>query len=431
MKAIGAENQRTKKEIDAEWAAFLASSHPIKLCITNANSGSAYAMIKAACSGEVFGADTEVSLCLLGSDSDLETLAGTEMEAFDLALPLLRKIHITSDPHEAFNDCSVIVIFDEVVKNEEEERELWLRRNAEHFINYAKIINDASKPDVRVIIAGDGPLNFIASMMVKNAPRVPRQNIVACPRQFENEVKATLAQKLGVNSAGIVNTIIWGNINGSHIIDIEGARVHGYDGAIWGPPSFSIPVQEMIHDKKWLETEFYEVVAKHKVSVETMLNHPKSMSQGAAVATLLNHWWTGSPEGHVFSLGILSEGAFDIPEGLVFSCPVNFSCPGYWTVVQDSTLSPENQEKIRSIIKEIQSDEQVIYPKAEEKLEETVPQEDNAQENLENEKIFGEESLEKIKEEKEEKEEEKSEEKDKSSRPHWVFLSVINTLGIF
>lgn len=307
MKAIGAENQRTKKEIDAEWAAFLASSHPIKLCITNANSGSAYAMIKAACSGEVFGADTEVSLCLLGSDSDLETLAGTEMEAFDLALPLLRKIHVTSDPHEAFNDCSVIVIFDEVVKNEE-ERELWLRRNAEHFINYAKIINDASKPDVRVIIAGDGPLNFIASMMVKNAPRVPRQNIVACPRQFENEVKATLAQKLGVNSAGIVNTIIWGNINGSHIIDIEGARVHGYDGAIWGPPSFSIPVQEMIHDKKWLETEFYEVVAKHKASVETMLNHPKSMSQGAAVATLLNHWWTGSPEGHVFSLGILSEG---------------------------------------------------------------------------------------------------------------------------
>jgi malate/lactate dehydrogenase len=309
MNAIAEENLHTKEEIDAEWRSFLELSHPIKLCITNANSGSAYAMIGAAGSGDVFGTDTEVSLCLLGSEDDLPALRGTEMEAFDLAYPLLRKISVTSDPHEAFNDCTAIVILDELMKNEDESKDSWLQRNAEYFINYAKIINDTARQDVRVIVAGDGPLNFNTSMIIKNAPRIPRQNIVACARRFENEVKAILAKKLDVNSAGIVNAIIWGSINGANMVDINRTRVHGYDGAIWGPPSYSIAVQEMIYDKKWLEEEFFEAVSRHRETMETMLKKPKCMSQGAAIATLLKHWWSGeSGGGHVFSLGVCSEG---------------------------------------------------------------------------------------------------------------------------
>ena len=43
-------------------------------------------------------------------------------------------------------------------------------------------------------------------------------------------------------------------------------------------------------------------------------------------------------------------GAFGIPEGIVFSCPVNFACPGYWMIVQDVPLSTENQERIKTIV---------------------------------------------------------------------------------
>lgn len=308
MKKIGDENLHTKKELDEEWARFKALSHPVKVCITNATSGTAYCMVNSLCNGSVFGKDTEVSLCFLGGEDEMEHLAGTEMEAFDLAHPLLRGVKVTSNVTEAFTDSAIIVHLDEIQKNEEESKEEWLKRNQELFTHYGQIINKVAASDVRVLVCGAGPLNFNTLVLIKNCPRISRQNIVACPRLIENQAKAILSEKLKVNSAGLVDTIIWGNINGTHEVDLSVAKIHGYDGAIWGPPSFSIPLLEMLYDKKWLEGEFYELPPKRKEIVEAALKKPKDMSHAAAVATLLGHWCQGCSDGRIFSLGVYSEG---------------------------------------------------------------------------------------------------------------------------
>ena len=46
-----------------------------------------------------------------------------------------------------------------------------------------------------------------------------RQNIVACSRLVENRAKAVIGQRLNVNTAGVVDLTIWGNINGEHYVD--------------------------------------------------------------------------------------------------------------------------------------------------------------------------------------------------------------------
>lgn len=53
-----------------------------------------------------------------------------------------------------------------------------------------------------------------------------------------------------------------------------------------------------------------------------------------SIATTLKYWYHGSPPGEIVSLGIMSEGQFGIPEGLVFSMPVKFE-NGTWVVLTD------------------------------------------------------------------------------------------------
>ena len=151
-------------------------------------------------------------------------------------------------------------------------------------------------------------MNFNCQMMIEACRTISRYNIVAVPRLVENHAKAILAERLRVNSAGIVDVIIWGNVNSTVFVDVGKARVHGYDGAIWGPPSFSLPVTQTVHDEKWIQTEFLQMLRGRLRQVEGALAHRAARSQAAALITLLNHWWNGSNSRQIFSLGVYSDG---------------------------------------------------------------------------------------------------------------------------
>ncbi|KAK3106523.1 hypothetical protein FSP39_021842 [Pinctada imbricata] len=199
-------------------------------------------------------------------------------------------------------------------------------------------------------------------MMIQSAQNIPKQNFVGMSRLLENHAKSVVADRLGVNSSGVVDLIIWGNVNGGNYIDISNCRVHGYDGAIWGPPFFSLPAKEMIWDKKWLDTEFIDLIRNRKAKVEELLGHRAAMSQGAIVASQLEQWWNGSPDGQMFSLAVCSDGWFGVPEGLVCSLPVKLNPKGEWSVVEDISLSEEVKDKIKEAVKDVEADKHIIFP---------------------------------------------------------------------
>lgn len=221
MTKIAKENLKTKEEIDKEEAEFRAQSNPVHVCISGAAASMAYGMINALARGDCLGSDTEISLRLLDSEENVAALRGVEMEAFDLACPLLRKIQVMSDAKEAFTDCSVIVLLDELVQEEDESQEDWLKKNHKQFDVYAEAINNVAKPDVKVLVGGSGPVNFNVYMMLKHMPNISKKNIVAISRIVENRAKAVMADKLNVNSADVVDLIVWGNPSRSHFIDVS------------------------------------------------------------------------------------------------------------------------------------------------------------------------------------------------------------------
>ena len=308
MTKMASENKVYKEMEVKEEQEYKALSNPLYVCITNAASPACYAMVNAIAKGDVFGPGTEVALRLFDSNDKLEQLEGLKMEAMDLAHGPLRAIEIMSDAKKAFSGCEAIVLMDDIPKKDGETREDFVKREVDHYVQYAKIINEVANKTAKILLVGNGPVNLDIYMMIQNAPNIPRQNFAGLSRLLENRAKSVVAERLNVNSNGVVDLIIWGNVNGENYIDISNCRVHGYDGAIWGPPSFSLPAREMIWDKKWLDTEFVELVRTRGEKAAELMRHPTSMSQGAAIATLLEQWWNGSPTGQMFSLAVCSEG---------------------------------------------------------------------------------------------------------------------------
>ncbi|KAK6181465.1 hypothetical protein SNE40_009309 [Patella caerulea] len=357
MRKIAEENSRVKAEVDAEETAFKAQSKPLHVCLSNANNPICYQMIKDLASGEAFGPSNEITLRLLDeNEENAESLSGLKMEAEDLNENLLRDVKVTSDPREAFKDCGTILLIDDLQKKEDESQQDWLKRNVELYVKYAKIINEVAKKNVKVMVAGNGPVNLCATMMIRNAPNIPRQNIVAMSRMVENYAKSVIGGKLNLNTSCVLDLLVWGNINGVKYVDVSQCKVTNYDGAIWGPPTFTLPAVELIHDSKWIEGGYLELLDKRKDTVTESLHRPPAVAFASAVISMLNHWWHGSPQGELFSLGVYSDGWYGVPEGLVFSYPVTMHPKGYWNVVQDVNIPDEVKEKLQKAVNDIQGE---------------------------------------------------------------------------
>ena len=344
---IANENVQTKVEFDAEEEERRKQINPLRICVSGASTAVAYGVVSQIAQGEIFGFDQEVSINLLDTPESQEILSGVAMEVQDSAWPLLRGVHFTSDPAEAFKDVSVAILLDEVPPNEDNKE--FLKANAAIFKAHGQAIETYAKKDTKVLIAG-GPAAVNTFITSTFAPSIPKQNFCASSRLEETRAKGLLAKRLSVNTAGIKDVIIWGNPGFDQSVDTRIARVHGYDGAIWGPhvPGFTRPVPEMVHSDKWLSSDLLDSLKKHPEELCEKRDLPTSLSASAAILTLLQDWWQGTSS-EVWSLGVISEGWYGVPEGIVFSFPVKFA-EGSWKVVEGLQLADTLTANLESMV---------------------------------------------------------------------------------
>lgn len=351
---IAKENLQTKIEIDAEEEQRKAEITPLRVCVGGASNALAYGVLAYLAQGEVFGIDQEVSIYLLDTVESQEVLKGTAMEIQDCSWPLLRDVVCTSDPAIAFEDASVVVLLDGVPLTDGKDKKEQLISNARIFKAHGQALDQYAKKDVKVLIGG-GPSSVNAFITSKFAPSIPKQNICALARLQENRAKGLLARKLNVNTAGLKDVIIWGNLGVTTKADPRNSRVHGYDGAIWGPhiPGFTRPVPEIVHDDKWLTGELLETLKKQLENVRNPGVTP-SLSGSFAVLSQLHDLWQGTSS-EIYSLGVFSEGWYDLPLDIVFSFPVKFR-QGLWKIVDDIQLDEALKTQLQTIGEELKKD---------------------------------------------------------------------------
>ena len=65
------------------------------------------------------------------------------------------------------------------------------------------------------------------------------------------------------------------------------------------------------------------------------------------------------PQNEWVSMGVVSDGSYGIPEGIVYSFPVKIN-NGEWTIVQGLTISDFSREKMDATAKELLQEKDAV-----------------------------------------------------------------------
>jgi malate dehydrogenase len=262
----------------------------------------------------------------------LEALKGTAMEIDDCAFPLVHGIVQTDDPNIAFKDADYCLLVGARPRGPGMERKDLLEANAAIFSVQGKAINDNASRDVKVIVVGN-PANTNALIAYRNAPDLDPGQFTAMTRLDHNRAMAQLAEKTGKHSADVEGMIIWGNHSATQYPDIHHCTVAGTKAT------------ELV-DKDWVVNDFIPTVQQRGAAIIKARGLSSAASAANAAIEHMRDWALGT-NGKIVSMGIPSDGSYDIAEGLVYSFPV--TCEnGKYTIIQGLNVNDFSQELMRA-----------------------------------------------------------------------------------
>ena len=354
LKNIAEENKLTKNKDDAIEKARQEKSHPTRVCVSGAANEIAYHVLLALCNGEVFPTDEEIVINLFDSTESQDILSGVAMEIQDCATDQLKTVVVTDKQEVAFKDTDLVIILDGFATNigNADDIKEYLDHSSLVFKQYGKSIDNYSRKSVKVLVAG-GPVSIICKILSLSAPSVSQQNFFALSRLEENIVKSLIARRLQVKTSDVKNVVVWGQPFLNRLTDTTFSRVTGYDGAIWGPhiKGFSQSTPEMVHDDKWLANEINEQVKSRNESIlDSKADGMQAISRAAAIISQLKDLIKGQDDPQeIFSLGLVSQGWYNVPEGTVFSFPVRVSKDGV-EIVSSLEINEAKQTLLQNVI---------------------------------------------------------------------------------
>ncbi len=312
---------------------------PVNVTITGAAGQIGYALLFRIASGHLLGADVPVNLRLLEIPQGLKAAEGVAMELDDCAFPLLRDITITDNAATAFDGANVALLVGARPRTAGMERGDLLSANGGIFGPQGKAINENAADDIKVLVVGN-PANTNALIAQRNAPDVPAERFTAMTRLDHNRAVAQLAKKTGVTVNDVKKLTIWGNHSATQYPDIFHAEVAGKNAA------------ELINDQAWLENDFIPTVAKRGAAIIEVRGASSAASAANAAIDHVHTWVNGTAEGDWTSMGIVSDGSYGVPAGIISSFPVTTK-DGKFEIVQGLEISDFSRARIDASVGEL------------------------------------------------------------------------------
>jgi malate dehydrogenase len=155
-----------------------------------------------------------------------------------------------------------------------------------------------------------------------------------------------VAAKLGVPVSEVHKMTIWGNHSATQYPDLFHAEVGGK------------PVADQV-DREWLESTFIPTVAKRGAAIIDARGASSAASAANAAIDHVHSWVLGTPDGDWVSAGIVSDGSYGVPEGLVSSFPVT-SDGGDWQIVQGLSIDEFSRGKIDASVAELAGERDAV-----------------------------------------------------------------------
>ncbi|MGH8969761.1 MAG: malate dehydrogenase [Actinomycetes bacterium] len=322
------------------------AASPATVTVTGAAGQIGYALLFRVASGQLLGPDVPVRLRLLEIPPALKAAEGTAMELDDCAFPLLTGIDITDDAGAAFDGVNIALLVGARPRTQGMERGDLLEANGGIFKPQGAAINAGAADDVRVLVVGN-PANTNALIASSHAPDVPKGRFTAMTRLDHNRALTQLAKKTGTAVGDIRRLTIWGNHSATQYPDIFHAEVGGKNAA------------DVVDDQAWLENDFIPTVAKRGAAIIDARGASSAASAANAAIDHVSDWVNGTAAGDWTSAAIVSDGSYDVPEGLISSFPVT-SRAGRWEVVPDLEISAFSRGRIDASVRELTEERDAV-----------------------------------------------------------------------
>ncbi|WP_445515121.1 malate dehydrogenase [Streptomyces sp. NEAU-174] len=319
---------------------------PVTVTVTGAAGQIGYALLFRIASGQLLGADVPVKLRLLEIPQGLKAAEGTAMELDDCAFPLLQGIDISDDPNVGFDGANVALLVGARPRTKGMERGDLLEANGGIFKPQGKAINDHAADDIKVLVVGN-PANTNALIAQAAAPDVPAERFTAMTRLDHNRALSQLAKKTGAPVSEIKKLTIWGNHSATQYPDVFHAEVAGKNAA------------EVVSDEQWLADTFIPTVAKRGAAIIEARGASSAASAANAAIDHVHTWVNGTDADDWTSAGVVSDGSYGVPEGLISSFPVTAK-NGKFEIVQGLDINEFSRSRIDASVKELEDERDAV-----------------------------------------------------------------------
>ena len=322
------------------------STTPVKVAVTGAAGQIGYSLLFRLASGSLLGPDRPVELRLLEIEPALKALEGVVMELDDCAFPTLAGVQIGADPTKIFDGVNLALLVGARPRGPGMERSDLLEANGAIFTAQGRALNDVAADDVRIGVTGN-PANTNALIAMTNAPDIPQDRFSALTRLDHNRAISQLAARTGAPVTDIRRMTIWGNHSATQYPDLFHAEVGGRNAA------------EAVNDHAWIENEFIPTVAKRGAAIIEARGSSSAASAASATIDAARDWLTASAEGDWVSMAVVSDGSYDVPEGLVSSFPVT-TRDGDWEIVQGLEINEFSRARIDATTAELAEEREAV-----------------------------------------------------------------------
>lgn len=310
----------------------------VKVVVTGAAGQISYSLIPRLVDGHTFG-DKIVDLELVEIPQAVDKLEGLVMELEDSNFPNMGNVNYTSDFEEAAKDADWFLLVGSIPRGivfngkKIEERADLLQINGGIFVGQGQAIGRFGKSDAKILVVGN-PANTNA-LIGRHAANNDSQLWMAMTMLDSSRAKSVLSKKLNIKISDISKMIIWGNHSPTMYPDFENVVANGSPG------------RDLIDDMDWINTEFLPVVQQRGKAVIDSRGASSATSAAKAALDTVIACENPTASGDCFSAAVITDGSYDLPEGIICGMPLMTNPEGKVEIVRDIVLSNFAKDKIK------------------------------------------------------------------------------------
>ena len=320
---------------------------PVRVAVTGAAGQIGYALLFRIASGEMLGKDQPVILQMLElpMEKPQSALKGVMMELEDCAFPLLVDMIGTGDPKVAFKDVDQALLVGAKPRGPGMERKDLLMDNAKIFIEQGRALNEVASRDARIIVVGN-PANTNAYIAMNSAPDLMPGNFTSMMRLDHNRAVSQLSARTGKPVTSIEKMVVWGNHSPTMYPDLRFASVDGQDA------------KTLVDDEDWYRDNYIPKVGKRGAAIIEARGASSAASAANAAIDHMHDWALGS-NGEWVTMGVVSDGSYGIPEGMIYGFPCTCTA-GKYEIIKGLEIDDFSRERMDFTLNELKEEREGV-----------------------------------------------------------------------